>query len=471
MPMTQLPLMKGLGKDYGNADYVDLLPVNMLATPKEVLNASGYLRSFPGLIKRNDVDGVSRGAQYNTAQNAVYRVLGGSLYKGIDVVSAVPGVNRTSMAYSATSQAVAVNGELSLYRYDGTVKTLSNWVGSDYEQYEIGSVRDVCRLRGRYIWVKDGTDNFGVTDLEDESHPDRYRAIYQAESQPDGIQGCGVWRDFVVMFGTSTIEYFALTGATDTSAAIYVAQPSYMVTKGIAGTYCKTPFADSYAFISHPATGAPSVYVISSGQVAPIASASVEKLLRSYSQEELASGVMETLRFDSHEMLIIHLARHVLCYDAAASGSGPQWSILKSGIGDDVHRAIDYMFEGNSISVADKQSGITGTLSFDISSQYDAQAEHLLYTPLFKADNARVFDFELEAATGVAQEAERLFISATVDGINYGREQMLRANAPFVYDQRVLWRRIGRIRKNIGFKVRIVTSSPVTLSGCSVRVE
>jgi hypothetical protein len=31
MPTTQLPLAKGLGKDYRNADYVDLLPVNMLA--------------------------------------------------------------------------------------------------------------------------------------------------------------------------------------------------------------------------------------------------------------------------------------------------------------------------------------------------------------------------------------------------------------------------------------------------------
>ncbi len=49
------------------------------------------------------------------------------------------------------------------------------------------------------------------------------------------------------------IEYFSLTGATTVGAALYVAQPSLMVQKGIAGTYCKTPFADSYAFISNPA--------------------------------------------------------------------------------------------------------------------------------------------------------------------------------------------------------------------------
>lgn len=593
MPTTQLPLMKGTGKDFGSADYLDLLPVNMLATPKEVLNASGYMRSFPGIMKRNEVDGVSRGAQYNTSQNAVYRVLGGVLYKGEINAGQVAGTGRVSMTFSSTSQVVVVDGIMNLYRYNGERKALENWpekvittpesetvvkswvstsgeadentfdvttatavgsfvitvtpalsggtegeiitvsetqwnltlsqqesddkpyitdlvvsgnaaegetvkiaytlnipegstetnataievvqhipeVATEYAQYQIGSVRDACRLRGRYIWVKDGTDTFGVTDLTDESHPDQYRPFYQAESQPDGIQGCGVWRDFVVMFGTSTIEFFSLTGSTDTTAAIYVAQPSLMVSKGIAGTYCKSPFAGSYAFISHPASGAPSVYVINSGQLTSIASSSIEKILRSYSIDELSKGVMEAVRFDSHEMLLIHLPRHVLCYDAAASQNGPQWTLLKSGLEDDPYRAIDFMYEGNQLGVGDKLEPQTGVLSFDLSSHYSEQTEHILYTPMFKADNARVFDFELEAATGVTQEAEKLFISATVDGINYGREQILSSDAPFIYDKRVLWRRIGRIRKNIGFKMRIVTTSPVTLSGCSVRVE
>ena len=59
MPIQQLPLMKGVGKDFRNADYIDYLPVNMLATPKEILNSSGYLRSFPGIAKRSDVKGIA----------------------------------------------------------------------------------------------------------------------------------------------------------------------------------------------------------------------------------------------------------------------------------------------------------------------------------------------------------------------------------------------------------------------------
>ncbi|EPT8703526.1 packaged DNA stabilization protein, partial [Escherichia coli] len=86
-------------------------------------------------------------------------------------------------------------------------------------------------------------------------------------------------------------------------------------------------------------------------------------------------------------------------------------------------------------------------------------------------ENARCFDLEVESSTGVAQYADRLFLSATTDGINWGREQMIEQNEPFVYDKRVLWKRVGRIRKNVGFKLRVITKSPVTLSGCQIRIE
>lgn len=473
MPVQQLPLMKGVGKDFRNADYIDYLPVNMLATPKEVIGSNGYLRSFPGIIKSQDVGGVSRGVSYNTRRNEVYRVCGGLLYASGAAIGNVAGNLRISMAYSYNSHAVGGNGLLTLYGYDGEVKTLSNWdVSTGYTQYALGNVRDICRNKARYVWSKDGTDSFFISDLDDESKPDRYSAEYRAESQPDGIIGIDNWRDFVLCFGASTIEYFSLTGSTTAvGASIYQPQPSMMVQKGIAGTYCKAKYLDSHAIISHPATGAPSIYIISSGQAQAIATSTIEKILQGYTADELSRGVMESTRFESHELLIVHLPRHVLVYDGSASQTGPQWSILKSGLQGEVYSAIDFCYEGNKIRCGDKYASVIGELRNTLSSQYDVHQEHILFTPIFKVDNARVFDFELESSTGVEQIAERMFISSTTDGINYGREQMIPWNAPFVYDKRALWRRVGRIRKNIGFKVRIVTGSPVTLSGCQVRVE
>jgi len=465
--------MKGVGRDYRNADYIDFLPVNMLATPKEVVGANGYLRSFPGIVKQNDVDGISRGVMYNSKENAVYRVCGGKLYKSSAPVGTVSGTSRVSMACSYNSQAVCANAEINLYKYTGDVKKVSNWEPSTgYVQYDLGKAGDICRNRARYVWSKQGGDSFFVSDLEDESKPDKYSAEYRAESQPDGIIGIDNWRDFVVCFGSTTIEYFSLTGASGgVGASLYQSQPSLMVQKGIAGTHCKVKYADTHAILSHPATGSPSVYIINAAQTQQIATASIEKILQLYSADELSSAVMESLRFEAHELLIIHLPKHVLIYDASVSQGGPQWAVLKSGYGDEVYRAIDFIYEGNVITCGDKSEPLTGVLDTEISGQYGQPQEHLLFTPLFRADNARAFDFELESSTGVSQVAEKMFISATVDGINYGREQLIPWNAPFRYDQRALWRRLGRIRKNIGFKIRIITSSPVTLSGCQLRLE
>ena len=141
MTIQQMPLIKGTGKNFQDADYIDAIPVNVLAVPKPILNANGYMRSFPGIDKLADVAGTSRGVQYNVHESAVYRVMGGKLYKGTTEVGDVSGSERVSMACSINSQAVAASGKMTLYRYDGTVKTLDNWPAEVVEKE--GYERDV----------------------------------------------------------------------------------------------------------------------------------------------------------------------------------------------------------------------------------------------------------------------------------------------------------------------------------------
>nr|DAN88416.1 MAG TPA: stabilization protein [Caudoviricetes sp.] len=475
MPVQQLPLIKGTGKDFAEADYIDAIPVNMLATPRELPSAAGYMRSFPGIKKRADVEGKSRGVIYNTRENILYRVLGGRVYRGEKIIGYAQGAGRVSLACSATSQAVAANSEMILFRYDGTVKWLENWPekedGVEYAQYEIGSVRDICRAGARYVWIKDGSDLFGVTDLEDESHPDRFRPFYRANSQPDGIRAVAEWKGFIVCFGSSSIEYFSLTGATGATSPLYVANNSLTVNKGIAGTHCKAPFAGAYAFISSAASGLPSVYLVDAGQLQKIATPTIERVLRGYTADELATSSLESLSLDAHELLIMHLPRHTLCYDMSASQNGPQWCLLKSGVGDDVYRGIDFHYDGSAITVGDKQLPVLGELSFDISSQYDSPTEHLLFTPMIKVPDKRLFDFEVEAITGFTGDDERFFLSTTFDGLTFGREVMVPYSRRHQYDRRIRWPRIGRVRRNVGFKLRFVSLAPLSVSGCTVRIE
>jgi len=128
-----LPLTPGTGKSALRANYVNRLPVNMLFVPPKVVNQSGYMRSFPGLVKTAGVAGLSRGVLLNAFDGRVYRLCGNTLYQSGTAVS--------------------------------------------------------THANARYAWLKKGTNTFGVTDINDESKPDRYRPFMTASALPDPAVG------------------------------------------------------------------------------------------------------------------------------------------------------------------------------------------------------------------------------------------------------------------------------------------
>lgn len=593
--IIQLPLVKGEQKSKYSMDWLDALPVNMLPVAKPVKGANGYMRMWPGLVKKQDVDGVSRGVHWNTVKDMPYRVMGNKLYlDGLSSVADVPNSDRVSMAHSRTSQAVSTGGKLRLYRYEpnddgdtelvfdnwpetetvpgytktiyqathnpdgdkitlntdqtngeltlnitpingsnvqGAVVTLSEaeWstgksqfppsAGTPYltnvtvsgakfpgatltvnytfnanggdvvdiskiewvqvvpdsvktnAQYDWGEVGDVCRLRGRYIFAQKGTDTFWVSSIEDESHPDLVAPAYRAESMPDGILAMREWRDYVLCFGSSTIEFFGLTGDANN---ILRSQPSYMVRMGVAGQFALCDYMDTFAFLSSPARGQASIYVMSpsAGSATEIATYYIKSLIAEYTTEELKSTICERIYFKNHKILLVHLPRHTLAYDAASSDAiGPAWFVLKTGLGNDVYRGIDFMNEGAEITCADKNEAIIGMMTDAVSSQYGDNQELILYTPLIQTENAIISDFEIDANTGSGAIVAHVFVSATEDGINYGQEKTVNYDEPWRWLSRTLWRRVGRVRTQLGFKIRMVGASPATLANCSVRVD
>lgn len=475
MPIS-IPISRGIGRSSKDIQYIDLLPVNFLAVPKDVLDSPGYMRTYPGVVLDREIEGVSRGVIFNSKMNEVYRVIGTGLYRGADKVGDVPldvtVADRVKMAFSATTQAVATGGLARMYNYvSGAVSVLDNWPSSTgYGQYTIGYVNDIVRNRGRYIWSQRDSQLFGVTDIENETHPDRNRPFYSAESQPDGILCIDSWRDFVVCFGASTIEYFALTGASSTTSPIYASQPSLMVNVGVAGRFAKCKYMDSFALLSGSSTGEPGVYVVGTGSASRISTKTVEMMIGKYTKQQLEGVIMESFRFRGHELLVVHLPQETLCYDATGGEQGaPTWSIIKTGTGNLPHRSIDYMFNGNAVEVADKSGGVIGLLSDEVFSQYGEQQEAVLFSPMLAGNGITLHDLQIESGTGNRGQVQKLMLSVTVDGINYGKEISTMGGKPYEYNKRVIMRRIGYVRKNIGFKIRAVSESPLTLSNLTVR--
>lgn len=582
MPDIQIPLVKGQGKSSKNADYVDLLPTNIVPIVGEAEGAAGYFRFWPGITKLADANGVSRGSHWNTVKDAVYRVMGGKLYLGKTEVADVPGSSRVSMAHGRNSQAVSVNGELRLYGYDGTVKTVTNWPanetfpgetktiqttqhnkdgdalkitasneageltltvtptngsnvkgtplsisesqwstgvsqpapasGTPYitdlkvsgvkfagatllvtytfnanggsatdisklvwvqvtqdatvpnAQYDFTPVGDVCRIRGRYVFAQAGTDTFWLTSLDDESKPDLVAPAYRAENMPDGILAMREYRDFILAFGSSTIEFFKLTGNSENLVQF---ASSYMVPVGIAGQFCLTEFMESFAFITSPARGQVIVAVMGQGVYNQISDRNTNKILAGYSKEELAGSFVESLKTEDNQFLILHLPRHTLVYNATSQ----LWNVIKTGLNDDVHRAIDYRNEGDAVTCGDKLAGFLGLQDQTTSAQYGEDQEIILYSPLINYERGLMFDMQITANSGLASEVRRIFVSSTADGINYGPEKPIEFDGPWQWLRRAIIRRVGQVVVRIGFKLRIVGATPCTLSNLRARIE
>ena len=662
MPVVSLPISKGEGRSRKSLDYTDNLPVNMLTVISQADEAPGFMRFFPGVNKSLDVDGVSRGVDYNVVKEDCYRVMGRKLYLEGKEVGDVSGGSRVWMANSRTSQAVS-NGDISLYAYDGEVKSIENWpdeteagftkviasqvhnlVGDslkltpetvtgelkltltpttksgksnsnmvvnesdwqnpqsqdkpdlgtpyvknlrvtgiksagltvyveydffsnlslvenpvqagtntadqakalktlwskadpeleeaiqalDYIQayeddpgvansslinamwadlndpvkgpetidlindnrgpdndldasrlewvqtvedfiikgtsYDWGETGDICRLRGRYIFSQAGTDTIWVTSIEDESKIDRIAPAYRAEYMPDGVRAVKAWRDFVVCFGSSTVEFFRLTGVAEN---LLQSQPAYLIETGIAGNFAVTEYMDSFAFVTSPAKGMVTISIMGQGAHTPISTRYINQILANYDPSQLSEIILEKLSFDSHELLICHLPSETLVFDATSK----LWSVIKTGLDTDTHRAVDYCKTGSNITCGDKLEGFIGDLTFDSCSQYGDQQEIELYTPLVNAPNTLAFDMEIVSGTGVSSNATRLLISSTEDGIIYGSENPLIINEPKLWLLRPILRNVGRIRNRIGFKLRVVTDTPATLSKLTMRVE
>lgn len=472
-----IPLMYGDGVNNVTGDFETRMPVNMLVISREVKGAPGYLRIFPGITKQNDVAGLSRGVHWNTVKNGPARVMGNKLYLAGEPFADVPlNSTRTPMAHSRTSQGVVDSGILTLYRYDGEVKQFANWPGEDGTNYDWGTITDVCHLQQRYIFCTAETDTFWCSDLDDESHPDKIAPAYRAGSMADGIVAIRAWRDFVICFGQSTIEFFALTGD---SQNIYQVQPSYFIDVGTIGKETVCSYLNSFAFITSPSVGVVTIGLMNPGGGAwsDIGSVQVKKILAKYKPEDLVNVKMESVSFESHNLLIVHLPNETLVYDndVSTAMSTRIWTIIKTGIvgsnGSDAYRGIDFCNEGNVITVADKREGVIGTLDNSTCDQYGEQQEIILYSKIAACDQYMLNDLEIDANSGADSRATRLMISFTEDGVSYSPEKLIDYSEPQVWLKRPILRKLGIFRQAVGFKFRIVGSGPATLSRARARIS
>lgn len=464
MPTVPITLIKGDRiANSVETDYRDALPVNMYAVQREILNANGYMKSFPGLTAFADGVGTDRGGNYNERFNEHYRVSGEKFIKidtdgTVTELGDIPGAKQARLKgfYSFNTQAIIADGNMFLYSPTGGFQQITD--------PDLGNPIDGVWIN-QYYFMTDGEFLFH-TDIDDETAIDPLK-FATAEFMPDPSLAVDKTQDNkVIVFGRYSLEYFIDT-ASENFAFQRLENRAQKI--GIVATHAKCEAEGSFYIVGGYKQSDIGVYSVGLGGSKKESTYEIDKILNAYNETELSDMRVESFAIDGISFVLIHLPYETLCFNltiAKVFGIKIAWTILKSGFSsvqtENNYRAINGIFDLKTSQwfFGDKRNRNIGLLDHEFFAHYNAKTEMILFTPFINLERASINFLEIETIPGhTITDDAKIFVSLTYDGVTYGKEWVQLYGAKNDYGRRFIIRRLGYIRDKVGFKFRTVTDS------------
>lgn len=464
MPSVTLPIVRGEATD-AQTDYVDFLPKNLYAVPKQVRGDSSYLISHDGLkLLANFTESFGfqrdRGGFYNERQGKHFRVINsalvileptGSIVKVIDI----PGVEQASFSYSFNSTLIVCENRGLRYLDDDTIV--------EYTDPDFRSAID-CTWTGGYYVFTDGEYLFH-SDIDDEAAIDSLQYA-TAEISPDGTLGLLTTQDDLLMvFGRYTIQYF-YNAANAQFAFTNIAQKA--INAGIVGTYAKTSLLGDVFILGGRKNESPSFYIVGGGDIKPIATRTIDKIIAQYTDAELSGTVLESRVDERMAFMIARLERHTLVFNytyAQAAGLDNAWSVLSTGVDNGIWLGANGVFDPviRKWVYGSSSSGKVFTLDKTDAAHDDAEVESEFQTPLIPI-TARVNKIELNTVTGYSIAPQSVFFSISKNAAIQENEWVKMLPLQGDYGGRYIVNRIGFIPLQTSFRIRCYSKGKVNFN-------
>lgn len=464
----RLDLPISLGDKSGEeTDYRDQLLVNYTMVSRDIKGDEGYILSHAGLTTFGNGVGIDRGGIYNDRQDSHLRISGERL---IDVagdgstttIGIISGDRQASLPYSFQTQGIVSDNRFWLY--DGT--TLTEVIDTD-----LGAPIDCDWINGVYFFT-DG-ETLYHTRSDDEAAIDPL-TFATSEFSPD--KTVGVLKNNqnqMVVFNRYSVEWFADGGGDNFR---FRRIEGKAIKLGIVGTHCKVEAAGKIFVLGNRKKERESIHIIAGGQTVSIATREIDKILETYTEDELSQSVLETRTEERDIFVIVRLLRHTLLYNFTIGqqyGNKYSWTILKTDInGDDPWRARNGVFDPRISKwvYGDSIDDRLGTLDDTTNLQYGEQVEEIFYTPIVSGlETQSIDEFEIETIPGRPSADINMWFSLSYDGVTYGTEFSVPVSRENDYNIRYLRRNLGYIRQNFNMKFRKVSDGRQAFSG--LRIE
>ncbi len=464
MPEIQVPIVRG-DKLNAQTDYRDFMPKNMLAIPKEIRGAQGYLISHPGVKRLMTASGPCRGSFFNDRLGKLFQVSGNKLITvdsagSYSTVGTINGSGQCSMPYSFQSQLVISGGNV--YRYAGGTLTLLT-------DADFGRPIDGDWIDGYYFFT-DG-EYLYHTLLADETQvaPTDYAV---AEIMPD--KSLGNMRtpdDLMMVFGRYSTEFFQNDGSTN-FAFSRIAQKSLEI--GICGTHCKTRVAGGVFILGSRRYESPGIYTIGAGDAQLLSTPTINDYLQSLSDAELAQSVLEARTDGDTQLLIVRLPQKTYALNLTALkliGVDNSWSELSTGVDGDPWIACNGAYHPLLAKwvYGSTTDGAIYALDYTSAAQDGEYTECEFKTPLVYAPSVRIGLIELNTITGFESSNTNVFISVSDNGVTDSSEYVQLYGEAGNYNTRFVAFGFGYFNQQFSIKCRALTKDRVNFSGLKVR--
>lgn len=457
MPEFNVTLLKGDKFKASEVDYRDALPVNMYAVPKPVLGANGYMYQLPGLTSHATGSGIDRGGIWCSAKGLEghYRVSGTDLIRidslgAVTVLGTVPGTEQVTMDFTFNN--VILVADQKLYYYNPT-----NLFREITDGGLVGNPISVVFV-ANFVVLTDGERLYHSDIQDEESFPATTEV--QAEFVPDKTLALKKNEDNeLLVFGEFSAEHFIF----NSTFVGFAFQPlDRKASKlGVSGSRSVAELEGIWYTVGRREETAPSCYMYAGGSGKRVASREIEQVLKTYTDDALATTTVDCITLDKISLVFIHLPDATYLFNATVAesqGVDNAWSLVKTGVFDANFRGRNFIRDprlGKWIA-GDKQNSNVGIFDESVATQYGEIAEWLLFSPFLKLETLSIDQLEIETIPGIVNDIEdaTVFISRTENGRTYGTEWTQLYGTQWDYNQRFFIRTLGYVRHWMGFKFR-----------------
>lgn len=433
----QVSILSGIYTDNG-PDVRISYPVNMVPVPTESGVSSGALRPADGIVSNGTGPGVARGGI--EWRGVLYRVMG-SRFVSVSTDGTITDIGDVGeggpVTFTYGFDRLAIVSNNALFYWDES--TLTQVTDPD-----LGVVIDAVWIDG-YFMTTDG-EFLVVTELNDPTSvlPAKYGS---SESDPDPVVAVKRVRNEIYAVNRNSIEAFSNVGG---NGFPFARIEGAKITKGAVGTHAVCTYLEALAFVGSGYNEAPGVYLGINAQAQKISTVEIDRLLASYTEDQLSQTVMETRNDNNAQHLYIHLVDRTLVYDAAASQAlGAQvWFVLTSALRDfGIYRARYFVWCYDRWNAADPASFNVGYLTTSTSAHYGDAVRWEFGTSIIynESRGAIVNEMELVSLTGRVALGKNPVIttSHSLDGQVWTQERAINVGTVGNRLRRIVWFRNG----------------------------